>query len=1134
MPENDNGQQGNTQPTFNPSLDNFSGTQFERDVHIIAQSLLKQHPDLNTLRNSTRQSQSSVSTNHNWTFGRNGLSGRSRSSSGGILGDFEDGIRDELLRSITGGNFRRGMQSVMNEFTKKFGIQLRDLPYEYGKHLGKLAADTKLGKQLTGKLQNLAGGLLERVFGKGNASSIIQAFKTGAGGGGGQLGANFAQGGMNNPQLTQLFGKMDKYFTSGGGAAVGAAVAVFYIAMKPFLQGIGDFIKAWGKALNREEDSRKKRLENAQKRMQADMEYLVKAPFEILENAAKKWEETWDSNLAKISLTQGYNKESTYALYSQIAEQLNADGLGSVIAATDVVNNLSKVLDTGLSGAVAQAFAYESTILSAAMPTEDFTSYAATYAQVATDAMNSGLSQAEAVDYANLQLEEFASNLLYSSRTLSGGFSTGLKDAQSLFKDAVEIAQTAKTHNVSEISGTLTSVSAIIGAVAPDLAQGLVQNVVSAAVGGNNSSIVALRSLAGINAGNTEFLRQMANDPQKVFVNIFRSLANMQNMSPANYMEVAEGLADVFGVDMKAFARVDFNNLADKISQMQVNQASLEENIKLLQSGEATMSTEQLKIQEINNVILEEGLAYVIDSEAGRMIQQNMWEEQRANALMENEYAVNLQGSALSLLEGMRHTIANILSFLNPIGWVADKVAQLYVVDQERKENTRQIADILERGAVGSNHIAFGNLTNTSGQDLHLVPSLIEMMGGTNYKNAYKNMAIQAVDIISGIANPAGAVISWLAGDDNFALNGPTSWNRAVDAVGGMDALFGGFLGAPGQTYFSPGLSVQSLYSGFNVGKSTAALLSGSLNSATYTGSPLTQSATAQAFAANKEALQSFINSAATAAGTMTLEQYLGTAAQYGIANVEDALDDYGMSMEDLRNYFEGHQSGIGGTEKAAREQNIQDFIEENRGFWDYSAGVSGVFQTAMWIPFFGDGQKYDTRMDAVDLALTSIQDRIGDKEKHTVISGIEELSDKLGDNSTFTVLSVLGQIESEIRTTFVDNKSRFQECLADWTSYIASKSDYSTGVRSSGAWSELKQAEGDRQNETLLALANAMNVFSADELQKLDPQLQANALLGEIVILLQTIMQQNNTQAGGLGLIDTISALGLGMTTRQ
>jgi hypothetical protein len=59
------------------------------------------------------------------------------------------------------------------------------------------------------------------------------------------------------------------------------------------------------------------------------------------------------------------------------------------------------------------------------------------------------------------------------------------------------------------------------------------------------------------------------------------------------------------------------------------------------------------------------------------------------------------------------------------------------------------------------------------------------------------------------------------------------------------------------------------------------------------------------------------------------------------------------------------------------------------------------------------------------------------------------------------------------------------------------------------------------------------MNAFSVDELKKLDPQLQTNVLLGKIVIILESIMQQNNNQMGGLGLIDTISALGLGMTTK-
>ena len=63
------------------------------------------------------------------------------------------------------------------------------------------------------------------------------------------------------------------------------------------------------------------------------------------------------------------------------------------------------------------------------------------------------------------------------------------------------------------------------------------------------------------------------------------------------------------------------------------------------------------------------------------------------------------------------------------------------------------------------------------------------------------------------------------------------------------------------------------------------------------------------------------------------------------------------------------------------------------------------------------------------------------------------------------------------------------------------------------------------------MALANALGVFSADELKKLDPQLQANVLLGEIVVILQTMMQQNNTVAGNLSLVDSLSALGMGMT---
>ena len=214
-----------------------------------------------------------------------------------------------------------------------------------------------------------------------------------------------------------------------------------------------------------------------------------------------------------------------------------------------------------------------------------------------------------------------------------------------------------------------------------------------------------------------------------------------------------------------------------------------------------------------------------------------------------------------------------------------------------------------------------------------------------------------------------------------------------------------------------------------------------------------------------------------------------------------------------------------------ARKDDEQKFRDENRGYWDYATGVGGVFYSAIWFPFFGSGQKYDTRMDAVDDALVSIRTRIGNAEKHTVISGIEELSRKLGDDTNHTVISALESIQVDISNTFVSSTSMFQRCLTAWVRYIAESEAYTKSISRAGAWNDLKNAEKDQQTEATLALANALKVFSAEELQKMDPQLQTNALLGEIVVILQAIMQQNNNQAGGLGLIDTISALGLGIT---
>ena len=73
------------------------------------------------------------------------------------------------------------------------------------------------------------------------------------------------------------------------------------------------------------------------------------------------------------------------------------------------------------------------TILNAAIPNQDFFGYADEYASIVANATAQGQSQAEALEYANEQLESFASNVLYSSRVLTNGVTTGLQDAENLF-----------------------------------------------------------------------------------------------------------------------------------------------------------------------------------------------------------------------------------------------------------------------------------------------------------------------------------------------------------------------------------------------------------------------------------------------------------------------------------------------------------------------------------------------------------------------------------------------------------------------------------------------------------------------------------------------------------------------------
>jgi hypothetical protein len=1111
----------------------------------------------------------SNSMNNGWQMGDNSRRRSARRErqykSRNPLDQFEEGLTRGLLDAVAGGDFKRGMQSALNTFTKEFGVTLDEFPGELGKNLAKHALNSPLGKQITGSIHDailgsdgkggMLGNLVNLAGGDSAAlgraiSNIGQSFVQGASGAGEAGSALVTAAGGATEATAAMSGLTEVIAGIASGPILPAiiAIGVALALLGPALEGLVDIAKNLGAAALRSDDEREKRMNNAQERLKKDLKFMAEEPFKILTDAAQEWYTAWDNHLHDISQIQGYEKESVYNLYSSYAERLRSEGLDSVISSTSIIDNLSKVLSSGLSGKAAEEFAYVATKLNNAIPNQDFFGYAASYAQIASSAISQGKSQEEALALANQQLETFASNLLYSSRELAGGFSTGLQNASQLFTDAVNIAQSAKSTNTAEISGVLTSVSAVIGAVAPDLANGLVQNIVQAAIGGNSDSIVALRSLAGINASNTEFLRAFASDPKSIFSALFDRLAELQNMSNDNFMEVAEGLAPIFGVDMAALARVDFNYLAETIAQMDVNQNSLEENMELLASGQSTTTAEQAKMKQINEMILNDGLAVVLDNEAARTIQQHMWDEQLANEIMQAEYAVNLQGSALQFLEGLSQSVHNIIRFLNPIGAIGELISNIAATTEDLTSQQAAIRDVVMNGAIKTNDTALANLTDYSGT------SYIDVFGhpeGVDYNNRLAYMLFgdegyhatsrlvsstlgAFYNTLGAVAIPTGLPNTIVQGITNqsqsehadsltnfFARGASNAFNEIVS--GGVSGLVNTVL------HGNANNNSNSITSQYSWGKTSARILSAmTRRGTTYSYGGVDTIANDMAQQAADQFIESIrasiaeTNTATYNAETnrydknmTSYEQWVQdfSRAQGAGFNYLDTLNRYNVTEEQIRGLFQQQQSITQSQVSEDRANAQSDFyvdgrkyFEESRAFWQYS---NGNYSEQYWHNFYDDGMKFDVRMDSILAEMANIRDNY---------IGVPDKAD--------TVRGLLNTINS----TVISFNESFTDWVKDWTDYYINHTTYTARTQSAD-WAQMLYEENATTQNTALALANALEGISNIEDLK-DPTVQSNVLLAKIVVILEAIMQQNNS-AGGLSLIDTIGAMSLGLTNR-
>lgn len=1081
----------------------------------------------------------------------------------GTYRDFGDAFKKSITEELFGSDFKNAMNDIRTQLAKDLGVELGEIPKSLGDLTGKLLSKTikesSLGKAILDPInkykQDLAkqmkdayargrGNVIDSMYERVNksptyasqSSADAKVFRQSTDAldkvskavssksksmnmmddisdvvGADKIEAAHELAGVTSQAgnmkvalggLTEVVSTVGPKMVAAGAATMGLSVAIdlvtdyFKDALKPALEDFKKMLAEVSKSTKRSENERQQKLDASRKRLEDDIRTMAEAPFNILRDAAEKWYSTWDSTLRSISATQGYTKDQVYQLYGTYVDRLRSEGLTDVIGSTDIINNLSNVLAAGLQGAAAEEFAYIATKLNAAIPTQDFFNYTEGYITAVSNAMNQGKTQAEAIAMANAELETFANSLLYAGREISGGFTVGLKGAEALFQKAEQIAQAGRFGTGGmQLGSTLTAISAITGAIAPDLASGIVDAVYKAAVGGNASDIVALRSLAGINASNTEFLQAIVNNPQQVFGDMFNKLSQLQNMSNGAYMEVAEGLSSIFGVSMDSFARIDFNQLASAVKASANPNSALNQNMKLLSSGQTTTNAEILRMRQINQYIAEDGLGYVLDNEAARAVLQHEWDEQIAKELMETTYGVELTGSALQFLNSLSNTVNRIANFANPFA-VANKIEELSVTAQQESALKDDIKRMLELGRVGAGNANILSQMTSYGLKTPITDTYVELLGGVSEFRAtqaeiskirnqwggagyYQNDVLRGIgriakfkdelstDIKSGdISGAIGRIVA-KGVDISSAFSGRfgASDNKSndnittsSDAKSVFDEIF--------KVAASP-ITSMSMYQWGRVGKSSLAY-SGMYGLPNYDYGASVVSASAVASASQTQSrlndnLQKMLTSMDdyySEDNTRSYEDFVATAKQYGIADYKKALEQGGLTEEDVRNRYNQLQD-----QTAISKQQERNIKEEQ--FWEDN--ILQLTTSNTWL--------------------------------------------------------------ESINSTATDVFNLFDDFVSAWKDYFIEHTVYNSAFDRS-AVEKVLNAERDSSETAIYALADALTQNDVGLL--LDPTVQTNALLSQILKVANAILVQSSNGGGAISLPDTIAGLSLGIISQE
>lgn len=113
----------------------------------------------------------------------------------------------------------------------------------------------------------------------------------------------------------------------------------------------------------------------------------------------------------------------------------------------------------------------------------------------------------------------------------------------------------------------------------------------------------------------------------------------------------------------------------------------------------------------------------------------------------------------------------------------------------------------------------------------------------------------------------------------------------------------------------------------------------------------------------------------------------------------------------------------------------------------------------------------------------------------------------------------------------FESYQKAFAAYCTSWTDYYVKHTAYKDSVGyNSSSWDKVKSAENAKSRDAVYALAAALTKNNVD---LLDPTVQINVLLAEILQVVNAIMQQGNNSSNGVSLPQSIAGLALGITNK-